>query len=417
MLPIAKCLSLRSDDTLISMRLLFVHDNRFWPFGDKLYSYGHFAYDLLWRRYLAVFDEIRVGGRFQPPVTAEEQIQGLSRSDGPKVSFFPLPDLMTVGGLRQLRLANSKLEAEMRRVDFLIVRLPSNLGYLACHLARKLGMRYLVENVGCTWDDLWNFGRLAGRLAALPSFVLQRYYVRKAPYVLYVSRHFLQNRYPNSQRTLACPDTTIHEMPVCLLERRLLHIKEMNSRGEIRVGLIASLNVGYKGHDTAIRALARLVPKYPRLKLCFLGGGDRQRWLQLAQALNVESHLAFDGSLPGGQPVLDWLDHLDVFIMPSLQETLGRALLEAMSRGCPAIGGAGTAVPEQLPDDCIHQRKDHLDLARLLDGMLSSTQYMSLCAIENFYRARKYCEELLTGRREDFWCEAAGITSPRRFDA
>ena len=36
--------------------------------------------------------------------------------------------------------------------------------------------------------------------------------------------------------------------------------------------------------------------------------------------------------------VYAWMDDLDVFLMPSLQETLGRALVEAMSRGCPALG-------------------------------------------------------------------------------
>ena len=389
------------------MKLLFLHDNRFWRFGDAVYSYGHFAYDLLWKRYLAIFNEIRVGGRFKN-VDNEHEINGMSRSNGQNVSFFELPNLMSLAGIKRILMAKRRMEEEMKQTDFTIIRLPSNIGFLACHVANKLSVNYMIELVGCTWDDLWNYGRLMGRLAALPSFILQRHYVRKAHNVLYVSRHFLQNRYPCQRHTIACPDTSIHEQPESLLERRIEFIRQMGQRSEIRIGLIASLNVGYKGHDTAIKALSLLLPQYPNLKLCFLGDGDKQKWEELARCHSVFNHVEFCGSLPGGTPVLDWLDRIDIFIMPSLQETLGRALIEAMSRGVPCIGGSGTAVPEQLPDDCIHARKDHHDLARHLAEMLSSPQYMELCAIENFYRAKKYCEEFLVGRREKFWKECLG---------
>ena len=386
------------------MKLLFIHDNRFWRYGKEVYSYGHFAYELLWKRYLAVFDEIRVGGRFHT-VEESKEIAGMSRSDGPGVSFFELPNLMSLRGLLDLSKASRKIREEMEQADMVIARLPSNLGYLACHVAKRLGKPYMIELVGCTWDDLWNYGTLAGKLTAIPSFLLQRHYVRRAPNVLYVSRHFLQRRYPCKGHTVSCPDTSIHESSPAILEKRLEFIREMGQRSQIRIGLIASLNVGYKGHDTAIKALSLLVKKYPKLMLCFLGDGDKGKWERMAADYGVADHIDFCGSLPGGEPVLNWLDGLDIFIMPSLQETLGRALLEAMSRAVPAIGGAGTAVAEQLPDDCIHQRKDYNDLARLLDEMLSSPKYMELCASENYYRARKYCEEFLMNRREAFWRE------------
>lgn len=387
------------------MKLLFIHDNRFWRDGEAMYSYGHFAYDLLWRRYLKVFSEIRVGGRIQEKESSQ-QIRGLSRSDGEHVSFFGLPNLMSMSGLFSMGKAVKTLREEIHKCDFMIARLPSNNGYLACRIAGKLKKPYMIELVGCTWDDLWNYGNMAGKLAAVPSFLLQKHYVRKAPNVLYVSRKFLQRRYPNPFHTIGCPDTVIHQNPVSLLEQRLAFIRKMNERNEIRIGLIASLDVGYKGHDTAIRAISLLTSKYPRLKLCFLGGGRKEPWQALAQSLKVQEHVEFCGSLPGGEPVLQWLDALDIFIMPSLQETLGRALIEAMSRGVPCLGGDGTAVPEQLPDDCIHPQKDFRALANLLDNMLGSPDYMALCAMENFYRSRKYSEEFLAKRRETFWCES-----------
>ena len=384
------------------MRMLFIHDNRFWKKGDTYYSYGHFAYDLLWKRYLRYFDEIVVGGRIEN--TEEDGIENrFSVSSGDNVSFFPLPNLMSFSGLKQLSYAKKKITEEINNADCTVIRLPSNLGYLACGIANKLKKKYVVEVVGCTWDDLWNYGTVTGKLYAPISFLIEKKCVRKAENVLYVSRRFLQKRYPNKHFNMGCSDTNISCADLEVLKRRIDKIRSMSGTKEVRIGLIASLNVGYKGHDTAMLALKEILPKHRNLKLCFLGDGDKTKWENMAKRLEISERVEFAGALPGGQAVLNWIDNIDIFVMPSLQETLGRALIEAMSRGCPCIGGAGTAVPEQLPDDCIHRRKDHKELGEMICYMLENPQYTELCAVENYQRAKKYSEEVLTARRDYFW--------------
>lgn len=384
------------------MKMLFIHDNRFWKKGDIYYSYGHFAYDLLWRRYLRYFDEITVCGRIEE--TDDESIEEkFSVSSGDHVSFVALPDLMSFSGLKQIRFAKKRITEEIKKADCTVIRLPSNLGYLACGIARKLHARYVVEVVGCTWDDLWNYGTVKGRLYAPVSFLIEKKCVKKAQNVLYVSRRFLQKRYPNRHFNMGCSDTNISVSDEAVLEKRLQKIRNMSDDKPVRIGLIASLYVSYKGHDTAIYALEHVLQKHKNVKLCFLGDGDKTKWENLAKTVGVLDNVEFCGVLPGGQAVLEWIDQLDLFIMPSLQETLGRALVEAMSRGCPCIGGAGTAVPEQLPDDCIHARKDHKELADMICFMLENRKYMELCAKENYCRSKKYSEEILTERRDHFW--------------
>jgi len=394
------------------MKMLFIHDNKFWLKESTFYSYGHFSYELLWKRYLKSFDEIVVGGRVID--TEKVQDQDLSRfaiSSGKHVRIIALPDLLTVKGLFRYKEAKNLIETEITHVDFLVARLPSNLGYIACGLAEKKGIPYAVEVVGCCWDSYWNHGSLTGKLIAPIQYILERHYVKKASNVLYVSRHFLQRRYPNSNFNMGCPDSNIQISEQDIIDKRIHKISNMSREKTIRIGLIASLNVGYKGHDTAILALEHLVKKYQNSKLCFLGDGKKDKWEKLAREHNVLDYIEFCGSLPGGAPVLHWLDDIDIFIMPSLQETLGRALIEAMSRGCPAIGGAGTAVPEQLPDDCIHERKNHKQLAEMIIYMIEHPEYMKLCAEENFVRAKKYSEKILEERRDYFWRTAIGNVS------
>ena len=71
------------------MKMLFIHDNRFWQYEGEMYSYGHFAYELLWKRYLRYFDEIEVGGRIAH-VEDAGSVAHFSKSSGEHVSFFAL---------------------------------------------------------------------------------------------------------------------------------------------------------------------------------------------------------------------------------------------------------------------------------------------------------------------------------------
>lgn len=384
------------------MKMLFVHDNKFIEYDGHFYTYGHYSYNLLWKRYLRYFDEIDVIGRVKKTDNANET-KGFSISDGESVRIFGLPDLMSVKGITKYFKARKQMKEIMKQADAVVIRVPSALGNLACSVARSLKKPYAVEVVGCAWDAFRYYGNLTGKISA-PYFTwAEKHSVKNAPYVIYVSRHFLQNRYPNKHYNIGCPDSNIPIFPNEILENRLKRIEGQGKNDEFRMGLIASLAIAYKGQDTAIKALSIAKEKIPNVKLCFLGDGDPANLSALAKEYGVLENVEFCGALPGGEPVLNWLDSIDLFLMPSRQETLGRALLEAMSRACPAIGSKETAVPEQLGNDCIHPKNDYREMARLMVYMYENPEYRKLCAYENFYRSQKYSEEFLEAKRRGFW--------------
>ena len=107
--------------------------------------------------------------------------------------------------------------------------------------------------------------------------------------------------------------------------------------GKLVLGTAAAVNVAFKGQRYVIEALARLkAAGRTDVEYRLAGGGDPTALRELAQRLGVAEQVAFAGSLPH-DAVFSWLDGLDLYIQPSLQEGLPRALIEAMSRGLPAF--------------------------------------------------------------------------------
>lgn len=97
-----------------------------------------------------------------------------------------------------------------------------------------------------------------------------------------------------------------------------------------------------KGHDVAIRALAKL----PGARLVIVGsGGERQALRDLAAEVGVADRV----SLPGwSERVPEMLTGFDLFCYPSRYEGLGLALIEAMLAGLPCVASRVGGVPEVL---------------------------------------------------------------------
>ena len=70
------------------------------------------------------------------------------------------------------------------------------------------------------------------------------------------------------------------------------------------------------------------------------------------QKLDVEEQVKILGPMPHNE-VFKWLETIDLYVQPSRQEGLPRALIEAMSRGVPAFGARTGGIPELLDEDFI----------------------------------------------------------------
>lgn len=377
------------------MNLLFVYDHYFTKFGDTVYSDKFPAY--VFKRYLNTFDKINVWGRLNEVYTQPVDLPVASTDN---VEFHFGSNISLLSSFYKRYSEKKRLIRQMESSDFIIARLPSEYGLMATKIAQNSNRPFIVEVVGCAWDALWNYGSSIGKVYAPVLYRRMQKAVAQADYVIYVSNQFLQKRYPAKENAVLTNISNVELEAVSteVLKNRLSKIDK--SRSVITLGTIGSLKTKYKGIHIALKALSQI--KEINFEYRVLGGGNNEEYINLAKKLGVENKVVFDGTLPSGKPVLNWLDQLDLYLQPSFQEGLPRALLEALSRGCPSIGSTVGGIPELLDDQWLHKPGDDVQLANLIKKMISDNNKMQESAKRNFKTAQNYTKDILDNRRNTF---------------
>jgi glycosyltransferase involved in cell wall biosynthesis len=131
----------------------------------------------------------------------------------------------------------------------------------------------------------------------------------------------------------------------------------------------------YKGMDTLIQALPRLLLRWPDLQLVLAGTGDDREWLvNIARDSGVQRHVHFLREPTYGELSACYAA-AELFALPSRGEGFGFVYLEAMARGKPVIGGAHGGAPEVIEDGVtgyLVQHGDTVQLATSIDALLDN---------------------------------------------
>ena len=90
-----------------------------------------------------------------------------------------------------------------------------------------------------------------------------------------------------------------------------------------------------KGHEFLVRAMNKVVSRFPNAKAGICGAGPlRSQLEQQIREAGLSSHVRLLGAWEDISPLLA---SADIFVLPSRWEGLSRALMEAMAAGLPAI--------------------------------------------------------------------------------
>lgn len=375
------------------MKLIFIHDGPI--FYNENGQYYEYSYHGLKERYSFLADDICFLMRTLPVSTdtkgtiLDDQVHVIS------VPNFKTPKLyITKKGEAKRIIRNALKDA-----DIAVVR-GSSCGSIALKYIKRNKIPYIYECVGCTWDSLWNHSFL-GKLLAVPSFLKTRAEIRDADYVYYVTKEFLQKRYPTHGKSVDCSNVSIDLIPRDVLLNRFKRNDQLKSK-KIVLGTAAALDVRYKGQQYVIRAIPQLVSSGYDV-IYRLAGGNRTKsdYLRsIARKCGVSDRVEFCGSLSKDE-MDGFYDGIDIYIQPSLQEGLPRSVIEAMSRGCLCLGSHIAGIPELLDQPFLFSKGCVNEIASTIKDIL--TKDLNAISKRNFETAQQYNLTVLQTKREQFY--------------
>ena len=92
-----------------------------------------------------------------------------------------------------------------------------------------------------------------------------------------------------------------------------------------------------KGIHYLLLALAKISKRYKDVELHIYGDGPQLSYLkELAQTLRIKNKVYFHGFMPRRKLLMEYAKH-DIYVHPSISESFGIAILEAMAAGLPVV--------------------------------------------------------------------------------
>lgn len=377
-------------------KLLYVHDGRQYIDTDgTIYGTLKDMIVPLKERYSYLAANIKFAQRVVPLKEEDRDRYVVMSKYG--IDIVPIPEITSLKGMVFNRgKARAVLTEAIKECDMLILRNSTNAA-LAQEIAEKYKKPYIFEVVSCNWDALWNYS-IIGKIYAPYAFLRMRYNVAISKYAMYVTKSFLQSRYPNHHNNVGISDVMIDPVDVSLLEKK---IKRYRTQQPVILTTCAAIDVKYKGQEYIIRAMSKLKDKY-NIEYHLAGAGDRTYLEGIAKECGIENKVIFEGLLSKNQ-VNELLDQTTIYCQPSKQEGLPRAVVEAMSRGCVCIGSRTGGIPELLDDIMIAGREDVIGFSILIDKILQDEELRVNQSIKNFNKALEYEATKLDKERKAFY--------------
>ncbi len=383
------------------MKVVVAVDHRFDRTPDgSVWTQTGFAHSY-WSRYLGVFDEVIVAARVRDvPTVPSDWI----RADGERVSLAPLP--YYIGPWQYLLKAQQFQRAARDAVngqDAVILYLSSQAANNVEVQLRQTGYPYGVYVIADPYD-VFAPGSVKNPLRPFFRWWFPRQLRRQcanATAAAYITERSLQRRYPPGQNTFSTyysmaelPDTACVSVP-----------RSPRPEGSpltlIAVGTLAQL---YKAPDAAIEAVAICVQEGLDIKLVWVGDGKHRAEMEaLVASRGLGERVCFRGQLTAGDAVRAELDRADLFIMPSHQEGLPRAMVEAMARALPCIGSTVGGIPELLPPEALVPPGDAAALASKIREVVTNPERMASMSARNLEKAKDYTDGVLREQRNEFY--------------
>ncbi|MBJ6119206.1 glycosyltransferase family 4 protein [Pontibacter sp. BT310] len=378
------------------MKLLFVHDHPFFQELDKVYSGGGLP-GKVWSNYLKYFRKVHVFARRSRNKKDKKVISTLD--DNSVVFELTERYSSTLSLLINFRRLYKQIYLQVHKADVILIRLPSVLSFIAGFICIKSNKPFIVEQVGNAKEAMITHGSLKGKIISSIFESINRWMVKRASYVSYVTQKKLQIDYPTNGVSASISDVDITRT----FDNNDID-KERFFQQKVKIGLIGGFDAKYKGQDVLLRAISLLNNNLRgQIELYFVGKGDHTWIIDLANRLELAASIKFIGPKESGKEILDFLSTLSLYIQPSLTEGMPRALLEAMSVGCPVMGSKVGGIPDIIDNEFLHDAKDFRSLSEQINKVINDREILYKQSLRSIELIKPFAKEKLDEKRDSFY--------------
>jgi glycosyltransferase involved in cell wall biosynthesis len=162
-----------------------------------------------------------------------------------------------------------------------------------------------------------------------------------------------------------------------------------------------------KGHAFLLHAVARLKARGLRLRCLLAGAGDERKRLEdLSRQLRLDTEIEFLGFV---EDTPTFLAGVDIFVLPSLHEGLGVAVLEAMAAGKPVVASRVGGLSDVVIDGrtgLLVPPADAEALSEAIAALIAEPSRARAMGLAAAARAREhFALELMAARNEEYYFE------------
>jgi len=152
----------------------------------------------------------------------------------------------------------------------------------------------------------------------------------------------------------------------------------------------ASRITARKGIKYLLEAMAKLLPEYSNVHLKLMGEGDEKENLEkMSKELGIEKNVEFVGRVPR-EDTAPFYREANIFVLPSFNEGMSNAMLEALASGLPLIATDTGGTKELLEDGkngFIIQMKNSEDIAEKIKRLIDNPELRQKMAEESRKKA------------------------------
>ncbi len=169
------------------------------------------------------------------------------------------------------------------------------------------------------------------------------------------------------------------------------------------VGTVGWL-LSIKGPMVLLKAMGRIWQKHSDVELVYVGKGELEEELKTESfRMGVSDSVTFLG---WRNDVHEIMPVFDLFVLPSLNEGMGRVLVEAMASGKPVVGSNVGGIPDLIKNGhngFLVEPGDEIDLSVAIEKVLTDTKMRDEMGRKGKTMARNFGVERMVEKIDDLY--------------